>query len=93
MMPYTVHDLARLSGVSVRTLHYYDEIGLLRPRARSESGYRLYTDAELLLLQQILLYRTLKMPLKDIAAIVHSPTFDPLHALEQHRKALIANTL
>lgn len=66
----TVGELADLAGVTVRTLHHYDEIGLLSPSARSAAGYRLYDDADLLRLRQILFYRELDFPLDDIAAII-----------------------
>ena len=82
----TVHELARLAGVSVRTLHHYDRLGLLRPAGRSASGYRLYRQPELLRLQQILLYREMDLPLKEIRALLDDPAFDPAQALEQHRR-------
>jgi DNA-binding transcriptional MerR regulator len=67
---FTVGQVARLSGVTIRTLHHYDEIGLLRPRGRTEAGYRSYAEADLERLQQILLYRELGFPLDEIAAIM-----------------------
>lgn len=79
----TVHEISKISGVSIRTLHHYDEIGLLRPSAVTEAGYRLYDDDSLRRLQLILLYRTLEFPLKDIAGILDSPSFDQNKALEQ----------
>jgi DNA-binding transcriptional MerR regulator len=85
---YTVRRLARIAGVSVRTLHHYDRIGLLAPRARTGSGYRLYGEAELLRLQQILFYRELDFPLPEIARILDDPDFDPVQALRGHRIAL-----
>ena len=66
-MGFTVGELARLTGVTVRALHHYDEIGLVRPSARSDAGYRLYDDADVLRLQQVLLFRELGMPLDAIA--------------------------
>jgi DNA-binding transcriptional MerR regulator len=87
---YTVHALAKLAGVSVRTLHYYDEIGLLAPAARTESQYRLYGEPELLRLQQILLYRELEVPLAEIGRILDDPDFDVPTALRHHRQALEA---
>ena len=66
----TVKETARLSGVSVRTLHYYDEIGLLRPAEVTQAGYRLYGERELLRLQQILLFRELEFPLKEIMPLL-----------------------
>ena len=72
----TVHEVSRISGVSVRTLHHYDAIGLLKPTAVTEAGYRLYDDAALARLQNILLYRELEFPLKQIKAILDHPEFD-----------------
>ncbi len=80
---YTVKEVSRLTGVSVRTLQYYDKLGLLSPSARTAAGYRLYGDAELERLQQILLFRELSFPLKDIARILSSPSFERSRALEQ----------
>ena len=79
----TVHEVSRLTGVSIRTLQYYDRIGLLHPAEYSGSGYRLYDDAALEKLQQILLFRELEFPLKDIRQIIDSPDFDKSKALEQ----------
>ena len=62
----TVHEVSSLTGVSIRTLQYYDRIGLLRPAGYTDAGYRLYDDAVLDTLQQILLFRELEFPLKDI---------------------------
>lgn len=87
-MPYTVKELAELSGVSVRALHHYDETGLLKPTARTEAGYRLYGEKELLRLQQILFYRALGLSLREIQTLLDAPDFDTLQALAQHRKAL-----
>lgn len=87
-MPYTVRQVAEQSGVSVRTLHYYDEIGLLPPSSVTESGYRLYDEKALARLQQILLFRELDFPLKDILAIMQHPGYDQNEALERHRKLL-----
>lgn len=86
----TVRQLARLAGVSVRTLHHYDAIGLLKPGRRSASGYRLYGPAELLRLQQILFFRELDVPLPEIARVLDEPGFDPAAALRDHRKRLEA---
>ena len=69
----TVKQISELTGVSVRTLHHYDSIGLLKPTAVTEAGYRLYDDAALQRLQQILLYRELGFPLKDIQALLDAP--------------------
>jgi DNA-binding transcriptional MerR regulator len=87
---YSVKKLAKLAGVSVRTLHLYDKMGLLKPSVRTEARYRLYGEKELLRLQQILFYRELDFPLKDICTILDDPAFDLVQALEGHKKALIA---
>ncbi|MGI6206705.1 MAG: MerR family transcriptional regulator [Anaerolineae bacterium] len=88
-MAYTVKAVADLAGVTVRTLHHYDRIGLLQPESVSPSGYRLYSDADLEQLQQILFFRELGFGLKEIKDILHSPNFDRREALEQHRRLLI----
>ncbi len=79
----TVKEVSRLTGVSVRALHHYDAIGLLKPTAVTEAGYRLYDDTALERLQQILLFRELEFPLKEIKAILESPNFDRKKALDQ----------
>ena len=79
----TVNEVSKLTGVSVRTLHHYDAIGLLKPTTVSEAGYRLYDDMALERLQQILFFRELEFPLKEIKAILESPNFDRGKALEQ----------
>ena len=79
----TVHEVSRLTGVSIRTLQYYDKIGLLHPAGYTEAGYRLYDNAALETLQQILLFRELEFPLKDIREMIHSPSFDRRKALDQ----------
>ena len=79
----TVHEVSRLTGVSIRALQYYDRIGLLHPAEYTEAGYRLYDEAALEALQQILLFRELEFPLKDIQQIIQSPAFDRKKALEQ----------
>ena len=81
-MEYSIHALAELAGVSARTLRYYDQIGLLKPKGATEAGYRLYGQEEVDLLQQILFYRALGVPLKEIARIVQADDFDRLRALE-----------
>ncbi|MCA1825285.1 MAG: MerR family transcriptional regulator [Frankia sp.] len=82
---YGVGDVARLSGVTVRTLHHYDEIGLLRPSARTAAGYRQYGYADLERLQRILAYRELGMPLEEIARVLDDPGSDPVeHLRRQH---------
>jgi MerR family transcriptional regulator, thiopeptide resistance regulator len=85
---YTVKQLSSLAGISVRTLHYYDEIGLLKPSSLGENGYRYYGDEALLRLQQILFYRELELGLEEIKHIVASPDFDVSEALRSHRQAL-----
>ena len=84
----TVHEVSALTGVSVRALHHYDAIGLLRPSAVSEAGYRLYDDSALERLQHILLFRELQFPLKDIRAILDSPGVERDRALEQQIELL-----
>lgn len=79
----TVHEVSRLAGVSIRTLQYYDRIGLLPPADYTDSGYRLYDDAALERLQQILLFRELEFPLKEIRHILENPNFDKAKAIEQ----------
>src|SRR5690348_1079581 len=85
---YSVKQLAKLAGISVRTLHLYDKMKLLRPAVRTRAGYRLYSETELLRLQQILFYKELDFALKDIAQILDEPNFDIGNALEGHKKAL-----
>lgn len=87
-MALKVSEVARLAGVSVRTLHHYDEIGLVRPSARSESGYRLYAAAELERLQQVLFFRELDFPLEEIQRILGDPDFDVDAALRMQRRLL-----
>ena len=79
----TVKEVSHLTGVSVRTLHHYDQIGLLKPARVTEAGYRLYDDVALQRLQNILLFRQLQFPLKEIREILDSPGFDPMLALQQ----------
>lgn len=85
---YTVKQLAKLAGVSVRTLHYYDEIGLLKPSSLGGNGYRHYEEEALLKLQQILFYRELELSLDEIKAVTGRPDFDVETALRSHREAL-----
>ena len=84
----TVKEVSKLTGVSVRTLHHYDAIGLLKPTKVTEAGYRLYDDTALSRLQTILLFRELQFPLREIKAILDSPDFDADKALEQQIKLL-----
>ena len=85
---YTVKQLSDLAEVSTRTLHYYDEIGLLRPSKIGANGYRYYDDSALLRLQQILFYREIGLELMQIKEILDSPDFDLLSALRSHRTVL-----
>ena len=87
-MAYTVKKLAALSGVSVRTLHFYDEIGLLSPAYVGDQGYRYYEEEQLLMLQQILFFRELGFELKEIQRILSQSDFDRVKALETHRQVL-----
>lgn len=84
----TVHEVSKLTGVSVRALHHYDQLGLLKPAQVTEAGYRLYDESSLTRLQSILLFRELQFPLKDIGAILDSPTFDRNRALDQQIRLL-----
>ena len=88
-MEYTVNRLAQISGVSKRTLRYYDEIGLLRPERVNPNGYRIYGQMQVDLLQQILFYRELGLPLEEIREIIKNPGFDREKALEDHLTALL----
>ena len=84
-----IREFAERTGVSVRTLHYYDEIGLLRPACVDRStGYRFYDEANLLQMQQILFYRELDFPLKTILRIVSSPSYDKQKALRDQKQLL-----
>lgn len=89
-MEYTIQKLARLAGISTRTLRYYDEIGILKPARMSSSGYRIYGQAEVDRLQQILFYRELDFSLEQIKSIVTEPGFDAAQALIEHRERLLA---
>ena len=85
-MAFTVGELAKLTGITVRTLHHYDQIGLVQPSDRSRAGYRLYADGDVLRLQQVLLYRELDIPLDEIPAAIA----DPQQSLAKHREVLLA---
>jgi DNA-binding transcriptional MerR regulator len=85
---YTIKQLADLAGVSRRTLHYYDELGLLKPALVADNGYRYYDSGSLLQLQQILLYKELGLELSQIKHILKDPEFDILSALQIHRQSL-----
>ncbi len=84
----TVNEVSKFTGISVRTLHHYDAIGLLKPTEVTEAGYRLYDDTALSRLQNILMFRELQFPLKEIKKILDNPTFDPMEALEQQIQLL-----
>ncbi len=85
----TVKQVLDLTGISVRMLHHYDKIGLLKPTKLTEAGYRLYDDETLEILQQILFFKELDLPLKEIKEIITSPHFDKMKALENHKKLII----
>lgn len=85
----TVKEVSELTGISVRALHYYDEIGLFRPTAVSEAGYRLYDDKALERLQQILFFREFDMPLRDIKAVMENPHLDSNQILQSQRQMLV----
>ena len=88
-MSYTVKAVAKVAGVSVRTLHHYDQIGLLRPGAHSAAGYRLYGEKDLERLQQVLFFKELGFELKEIRQVLADPDFDRERALKEHRKLLL----
>ena len=85
---FTVKKLSKMASLTPRTLHYYDEIGFLKPSQVGDNGYRYYGEESLLRLQQILFYRELDMPLESIKKIMESSDFDLLNALESHKKEL-----
>ncbi len=85
----TVKEISSITGISVRTLHYYDEIGLLKPTGKSEAGYRLYDDKALEQLQQILFFREFEIPLKEIKAAMENPALGKNQILEMQRKMLM----
>src|SRR6478672_7958065 len=91
VMAYTVKQVAAMSGVSVRTLHFYDETGLLKPAHVGANGYRYYEEPQLLMLQQILFYRELGFELKQIKKILGRRDFEKVAALRSHRKVLQKN--
>jgi DNA-binding transcriptional MerR regulator len=88
-MAFTVGELAKLTGVTVRTLHHYDEIGLVTPSQRTAAGYRLYGERDVLRLQQVLVHRELGLPLEQIAAVLDAPGFARVEALRAQRAALV----
>jgi DNA-binding transcriptional MerR regulator len=89
IMAFTVGELAKLTGVTVRTLHHYDEIGLVSPSQRTSAGYRLYSERDVLRLQQVLVHRELGLPLEQIAAVLDAPGFARAEALRLQRAALV----
>ena len=86
----TVKEISDSTGISVRTLHYYDEIGLLNPTDKSDAGYRLYDDKALETLQQILFFREFDIPLKEIRTVMFNPSLDRNKILQMQRKMLVA---
>ncbi|WP_315082039.1 MerR family transcriptional regulator [uncultured Clostridium sp.] len=84
-----INEVTKLTGVTVRTLHYYDEIGLLKPRQITEAGYRLYDENALVELQQILFFKELEFSLSEIKDIITNPTFNKTEALKNHKELLI----
>ena len=86
----TVKEISDLTGISVRTLHYYDEIGLLKPTEKSDAGYRLYDDKALETLQQVLFFREFDIPLKEIKAVMDNPVLERNQLLQMQRKMLVA---
>ncbi|MFX3636781.1 MAG: MerR family transcriptional regulator [Candidatus Pristimantibacillus sp.] len=89
MVEVKVNEAAKLAGVSVRTLHYYDKIGLLKPNAVGENGYRLYSEDDFIRLQQILFFKELDFSLEEIKNILDNPHFDRKSALITHRQLLV----
>jgi len=87
-MSYTVKKLAKLSGISVRTLRFYDKIGLLKPAYYGDNNYRYYEEEQILMLQQILFYRELGFPLNDIQRMISSDNFNKIDALISHKQVL-----
>ena len=87
----TVKEISDLTGISVRTLHYYDEIGLLKPTEKSDAGYRLYDDKALETLQQVLFFREFDIPLKEIKAVMDNPVLERNQLLQiwGYRRLLI----
>ena len=86
----TVKEISQITGISVRTLHYYDEIGLLKPTAKTEAGYRLYDDKALETLRQILFFREFDIPLKKIRSLLDAPDLDERQILKMQKQMLTA---
>ncbi|MBP9041176.1 MAG: MerR family transcriptional regulator, partial [Anaerolineaceae bacterium] len=89
---YTIKQLADLAGISIRTLHYYDQIGLIKPERIAENGYRYYGKQQLLLLQQVLFFRELDFSLNQIKNILNTPALDLVKLLQTHKQSLKAKT-
>ncbi len=89
-MSYTINQLAKLANISVRTLHHYDQIGLLDSKRNSKNQYRVYEEDDLLKLQQILFFKELDFKLEDIKGIVENPNFDIASALKDHKHMLLS---
>lgn len=84
----TVNEIAKLTGITVRTLHYYDEINLLKPSDSSQAGYRLYSNEDIEILHQILFLKEIGFELKQIKDIINNPSFDKREALKKHKEIL-----
>lgn len=89
MSTYTIHKLAKLAGVSVRTLHHYDHIGILQPVRNSTNGYRIYNESSVVRLQQILFFKELDFTLEEIHRILESPEYDRVQALEEQKRLIM----
>ena len=86
---YSIKEIASLAGVTTRTLRYYDQLGILTPAEIAANGYRFYDRKNLLRLQQVMFFRELDVPLKEIRSILSRPEYQPLSSLKKHRKAII----
>lgn len=86
----TIHELANFSGCSIRTLHYYDKIGLLKPYSKEQNGYRKYNEDSLMRLQQIMFYKEMDLPLKTIKSIMNQPDYDRREAIKEQKELLMA---
>src|SRR5580698_9337701 len=89
-MAFTVGELAKLTGITVRALHHYDELGLVVPSQRSAAGYRLYGDADVLRLHEVLMFRELGLPLAEVAAVLADPEHRRVDTLRKHRDVIAA---
>lgn len=87
-MSYTIKQIAKLTGISVRTLHHYDQIGLLTPKRNSKNEYREYSEPDLIILQQILFFKEIDLPLEQIEKIIKNPNFDNTIALKDHKRLI-----